>query len=327
MVFKTAAGHSAFHEQILLNEHEGVFSVGEDAFFNTKDFIGVSDGVSRWSIERMGNSAYLAYYLMAYAKLYAENGNKDTKEIILKAYEEVWERYHSSRLSMPNGSATICLVRLIEDGDSLFISYASVGDSMVVVLRPQLVGEKLVIKVAHQSARRYVNVRAVIPMQLLFSPLRTPRENVNASNMETITETFSVCSGDIVVVATDGLWDNLSAAQTARTLSTILNKIQAAQQTLNKDSSIENEEGRSHNKNCKKGRGACRNRKGKEPKKGRGPCRNGKGKKLVQDGDVNDGMDPVNIAKRLVERALQRNKKSDDITVVVGVVGRRATRK
>lgn len=66
MVLNIAAEYSAYHKQVLLTGFDGVHSVGEDAFFKSKNFIGVSDGVSSWSIDGKGNSAYLAYYLMAY---------------------------------------------------------------------------------------------------------------------------------------------------------------------------------------------------------------------------------------------------------------------
>jgi len=265
--FKTAADHSAYHTQVLLNEFEGVYSVGEDAYFRTKDCIGVSDGVSSWSLRGKGNAAYFAYYLMAYSKLYAEKGSEDTKEIISKAYDEIWSRYSSNQLSLPCGSATACVVHLSEEQGQFYISYASIGDSMVIVLRSQQQAcGKTTWKVVHESDRKYVNMSAIIPMQLTFSPVRTPRESVNISYMEIITAKVSVCAGDIVIVATDGLWDNLSAKQTVRVLNNIVN---SSSQNSNLDS---------------------------------------------------DEIDPVNIASGLVKQALRRNKKPDDITVVVGIV-------
>lgn len=76
---------------------------------------------------------------------------------------------------MPSGSATICLVRLLEDNGNFSLSYAAIGDSMVIVIRPEQIGGKYALKVVHQSVRKYVSVRAVIPMQLLFAPQRTPK--------------------------------------------------------------------------------------------------------------------------------------------------------
>lgn len=115
-------------------------------------------------------------------------------------------------------------------------------------------------------------------------------ENVNKSTMESSVQKVSVLPGDIVIVATDGLWDNLSASLSARALQSYLNKPKSTEDDRENSHQC-------HNKNFTKGT---------------------KDTKSNNSGD--NATNPASIAKRLVEQALQRNKKLDDITVVVGVV-------
>jgi len=180
--------------------------------------MGVADGVSAWSAFALGNSAYIAYYLMANSKRLAEKGMVDTQEIIHNSFDAVWALYEQKQVQIPNGSATVCVCKLKEDeGDASgpSIQYSSLGDSMLLVIRPERFDDMNVnLRIVHQSSKQYapetVNGTPV-PLQLCFYPFQGRRgtgapEQVDKAECMTL----GVKKEDICIVATDGLWDNIT---------------------------------------------------------------------------------------------------------------------
>lgn len=182
--FLDMGAHSAAHHaQLSLSGTDLAYSCGEDAYFisPSTNFMGVSDGVSAWSAFALGNSAYIAYYLMANSKRFAEKGLTDTQEIVRNSFDAVWALYEQKQVQIPNGSATVCVVKLQEEDDEPGpnIQYTSLGDSMLLVIRPERFDDQSVnLRIIHQSSKLYALEQVngtPVPLQLCFYPFQGRR--------------------------------------------------------------------------------------------------------------------------------------------------------
>jgi protein phosphatase PTC7 len=110
------------------------------------------------------------------------------------------------------GSSTACIILFHHDTRALHT--ANLGDSGFVVIRDNRVIHK------SQEQQHYFNS----PFQMAILPLPQQRLNVNNNynnNDDLIndspdnaaTSSIQLDEGDFIVVATDGLWDNLSEKQ------------------------------------------------------------------------------------------------------------------
>lgn len=173
------AFYHPLHLQLSLSGGEGTQSCGEDAYFisKRKNMMGISDGVSAWSAYGLGNSGYLAFYLMSNARVAAEKREVlDTEKLINDSFEAVWDLHDNKLVTIPNGSATITTLRL--DQDTLkqpYIHYSNLGDCMVMVIRPEKVDENTINpRIIHTSRKLYSfheHARGVpVPLQLVFYP-------------------------------------------------------------------------------------------------------------------------------------------------------------
>jgi len=218
---------SANHAQLALTGADLSYSCGEDAYFisPSSNTMGVADGVSAWSAYALGNSAYIAYYLMSNAKILADKGATNTLEMVRDAFNGVWALYEKKKMQIPNGSATVCLVKLSDEEEDTAeggiakkttVQYSNLGDSMLMLIRPERFDDMNVnLRIIHQSNKLYALEQVngtPVPLQLCFYPYQGRRgtgapEQVDKSE----TVVVPVRQGDIIIVATDGLWDNISA--------------------------------------------------------------------------------------------------------------------
>ncbi|KAH9599577.1 PPM-type phosphatase domain [Trypanosoma melophagium] len=207
---------------------------GEDSFFvsNTYKVIGVADGVGGWRDEGVDPSLF-ANSLMENAKLFSETHRTELNpEVILQsAFDKV---VNDGRVKA--GSSTACVVTLRSDitpnnnsnsdsnnnsssnnssnkssssissnsniiinpKDEALLDVANVGDSGVLVVRDRQVLHRVHEKVHGFNA----------PFQLALLPPRL-RGRAFADTVEDATrETIPVRKGDVVITATDGLFDN-----------------------------------------------------------------------------------------------------------------------
>lgn len=152
---------------------------GEDAYFITEDgcTIGVADGVGGWNQLGVDPSLY-SNSLMQHAKEAAKIGVSIPLQILSIAYEN----------SHPiTGSSTACILALNDNE----LQSANLGDSGFMVIR----GNRIIHKTKEQQ--HSFN----FPYQLGTGSTDRP-EHATVANI-TIEE------GDIVVLGSDGLWDNL----------------------------------------------------------------------------------------------------------------------
>jgi len=155
---------------------------GEDAYFISEDMktIGVADGVGGWGDIGVDPALY-ARMLMASGKYSADSThavNREPVKIMSDAYE------HSADIQ---GSATCCIVLL----DGFCLRTANLGDSGFMVIR----GTDIVFRSKEQQ--HSFN----FPYQLGTGSADLPSHAVSV--------TVNIQPGDLVIVGTDGLWDNL----------------------------------------------------------------------------------------------------------------------
>ncbi|CAF3588845.1 unnamed protein product [Adineta steineri] len=173
---------------------------GDDAFFITKhrlgDFLGVADGVGGWREHGIDPSLFSSS-LMDACKSLIDNKLLDLnpltlKELLSKGYKQLLEDKQCII-----GSSTACIVAL--HNEQRILHTANLGDSGFVVIRNN--------KIVHRSQEQqhYFNS----PFQLAIHPtIEDPRLIADSPDIASVTSCH-VEENDIIVIATDGLWDNL----------------------------------------------------------------------------------------------------------------------
>ncbi|XP_072164491.1 protein phosphatase PTC7 homolog [Diadema setosum] len=175
---------------------QGMF--GDDACFVARykgfNVLGVADGVGGWRDYGIDPSQFPCQ-LMKMCKRMVREGRFDPQSpvaIIATSYQELLE--NKAPLM---GSSTACIV--IFDGDNRTVASANLGDSGFLIVR----GGRIVHRSEEQQ--HYFNT----PFQLSIAPpgLRTILSDSPHSASSSL---FNVREGDIILMATDGLFDNMS---------------------------------------------------------------------------------------------------------------------
>ncbi|CAJ0569563.1 unnamed protein product, partial [Mesorhabditis spiculigera] len=179
---------------------------GEDACFsimaNGTYVVGVADGVGGWSLRGVDPSLY-STRLMRECKKIAHSGDFDpTKPVTI--LEKAYKTMDNERPRV-DGSSTACLLTLHEDR----LYSANLGDSGFIVVR----GGELFYQSKEQL--HYFNA----PYQLSSAPdgggflkdLPTRADEYDTELMP----------GDIILLATDGLWDNVPLATIIKELEVL----------------------------------------------------------------------------------------------------------
>lgn len=176
---------------------------GDDAFFITKhrlgDFLGVADGVGGWREHGIDPSLFSSS-LMDACKSLIDNKLIDLnaltlKELLSKGYKQLLEDKQCII-----GSSTACIVAL--HNEKRILHTANLGDSGFVVIRKNAIVHR------SQEQQHYFNS----PFQLAIHPtIKDPRLIADSPNLASVSS-FHVEENDFIVIATDGLWDNLPDA-------------------------------------------------------------------------------------------------------------------
>ncbi|WCJ44405.1 hypothetical protein M5689_025073 [Euphorbia peplus] len=155
---------------------------GEDAYFicKAKNAIGIADGVGSWAFQGIDAGKYARELMANCMSVFNQNkGSINPARVLQLAY----------RKTLSKGSSTACIIAL---KDNNVLRYANLGDSGFVLFR----GKKFLYQSPVQT-RKFNH-----PYQLgSGSGMETP----NLAHEEDI----RVEDGDIVIVATDGLFDNV----------------------------------------------------------------------------------------------------------------------
>ncbi|KAG6950788.1 hypothetical protein JG688_00014003 [Phytophthora aleatoria] len=173
---------------------------GEDSFFLTPDVVGVADGVGGWN-ENGVDPGKISRSLMRNAALFvrqqtANSESATTQQVLAHGYKQALLDDE-----VEAGSTTACIVRLKQSPEGKpVLEYSNLGDSGFVVIRN---GE-----IIFRSKFQYYG-RA--PYQLAKIPLRFKQYGAIENHPDDADSgEIDVQDGDLVVLATDGVWDNFA---------------------------------------------------------------------------------------------------------------------
>lgn len=169
------------HAATMFPHPDKEYKGGEDAYFVSENgkAMGVADGVGGWASKGVDPAIY-ARALMEGAKAFADAHPDITTPVFLMQAGYIKANQHP-------GSSTCCIVIL----DGAYLSSANLGDSGFIVIR----GDRVLYRTKEQQHR----------FNFPFQLGKTSKDKPDNSDVDRI----PVQSGDIVVVGTDGLFDNL----------------------------------------------------------------------------------------------------------------------
>jgi protein phosphatase PTC7 len=177
---------------------------GEDSFFINNSCFGVWDGVGGWNHFNV-NPALIARHMCLTAYDVSKTNN-DVYDILLQSYNKIKNEIYA-------GSTTCCFLSL--DYDTMILKSANIGDSGYIIIRNGTL---------HFSSdiQRYNNE---IPYQLAIIPdeFKYIGAVENIPSDCDIQET-KIKKDDIIILATDGLWDNMSIVEICKIVNKSFNK-------------------------------------------------------------------------------------------------------
>ena len=171
---------------------------GEDSFFvsNTYKTIGVADGVGGWRDEGIDASEF-SNTLMQYAKLFSETHRKvlDPETIVQHAYDRM-----KAEKAVKAGGSTVCVASLRQDAATrkYHLDVMNLGDSGCLVMR----NRKMIFR-AHEKVHGFNS-----PFQLSILPTHLQGKAYCDTVGDAVRESVQVQEGDVVILGTDGLFDN-----------------------------------------------------------------------------------------------------------------------
>ncbi|KAG2195810.1 hypothetical protein INT47_010020 [Mucor saturninus] len=180
----------------LKNDHYYSIQIGEDAYFRRSDALGVADGVGGWAGVSAANAALYSRKLMHHAYLQLERfeniddpcfyhyDEADPVSILQKSYEESMQEAQQEGII---GSCTACLAILRHEE----LRIANLGDCGISVIRHN---DYVFRSEEQQHSFNF-------PYQLGTSSPDRPKD----------AQAFTVAveKGDIIIMGSDGLFDNL----------------------------------------------------------------------------------------------------------------------
>jgi protein phosphatase PTC7 len=173
-------------------------SFGDDACFVARhklgDVLGVADGVGGWRTYGVDPSLF-PKSLMAACERMVNSGHftpRDPVDVLSSGYYEVQQEK-----APLIGSCTACVVALHREESTIYT--ANLGDSGFRVIRAG--------KIVHRSQEQqhYFNT----PFQLAVAPSDMQGLVLSDSPDSAETSSFVVQEGDIIILGTDGLFDNM----------------------------------------------------------------------------------------------------------------------
>ncbi|KAI9320410.1 phosphatase 2C-like domain-containing protein [Dichotomocladium elegans] len=195
-----AAGYPKSDKAIMSTPKEDAIytsiQIGDDAYFRRRDALGVADGVGGWRKHAGANPGLYARKLMHYSQLELDRiaCNKRPPHVQQERLDPVLvleSAYHLTSLDAQNehfvGSTTACIAILCEDE----LRVANLGDCGVSIIRQN---DYVFRSEEQQHSFNF-------PYQLGTASFDYPADAQQFS--------VKIQDGDILIVATDGLYDNL----------------------------------------------------------------------------------------------------------------------
>ncbi|GFN92815.1 phosphatase ptc7-like protein [Plakobranchus ocellatus] len=200
------SGVSGFSKSLSKSNHSK-WTFGDDAYFISRnkvaDVIGVADGVGGWRSYGIDPSTFPRTLMLACERMVREGHfvPQSPANIIAAGYSEMVEQ------KVPTlGSSTACIVSLHREERTIYS--ANLGDSGFLVIRD---GE-----IVHRSTEQQHYFNA--PYQLTVPPPSLDTQWLSDSPDMAESSSFKVQDGDVLMLATDGLFDNLSEDMIVRSL-------------------------------------------------------------------------------------------------------------
>lgn len=211
-------------------QDETTLESGEDSFFvaptsNSSFGFGIADGVGGWkTIVHEGksmDSGMVSRMVMKESKKVLESEPSiHTSEVMRKVDEKVQT---VSEEEIPGGASTCALFNLqfLENGYPI-LHFANLGDSTFSIIRN---GE-----IIHEEPeQKYVNM-APYQFAVIHPHIRDKYRIDSTPASQANVGTFSCASKDVIVLGTDGIWDNLTGAQ----LLDLVREFKSSDMTLQK---------------------------------------------------------------------------------------------
>lgn len=171
---------------------------GDDAWFNAKfksvEVIGVADGVGGWRHYGIDPGEFSSFLMRTCERLVTMGRfvPSEPAGLLAKSYYELLENKQPIL-----GSSTACVIVLNKETSSIYA--ANIGDSGFVIVRKGAV--------VHRSSEQqhYFNT----PFQLSLPPPGHSGLVLSDSPESADTSSFGVEDGDVILLATDGVFDNV----------------------------------------------------------------------------------------------------------------------
>ncbi|CEG49189.1 uncharacterized protein PHALS_06965 [Plasmopara halstedii] len=173
---------------------------GEDSYFLTADVVGVADGVGGWNengIDPGKISRSLMHNAALFVRQQSSSGEKATTQQVLS--------YGYSQALLDDeveaGSTTACIVRLKQSIDGKpMLEYSNLGDSGFVLIR----NGEIIFRSKYQYYGRAPYQLAKIPLRFKqYGAIENHPDDADSGEID-------VQDGDLIVLATDGVWDNFA---------------------------------------------------------------------------------------------------------------------
>ena len=189
----------------ILNKNSYIF--GDDALFTASkkcaDIMSVADGVGGWREMGIDPSKFSSSLMWQCKRLVEQENelfnnaknitNQTPLDILINSYNALLENKESNLF----GSSTACII--VFNRESKYMYSANLGDSGFVIIRNN--------QIVHRSQEQYHYFNA--PFQMAILPYMSSgyfNDNPKSASVSS----FELAEGDFIVMATDGLWDNLS---------------------------------------------------------------------------------------------------------------------
>lgn len=165
---------------------------GDDAIVYAPSYLGVADGVGAWNTKSAGHAALWSRLMLHFFSLEVESSPStvDPVHCLTKAYHSTLHATTESTATVWQGTTTACVTTL--HGNTLTV--ANVGDSRCWVFRPSK--RDFILKTTEQW--HWFDC----PKQLGTNSPDTPAVDADV-------HTVNLEDGDIIILATDGLPDNM----------------------------------------------------------------------------------------------------------------------
>mmetsp|Transcript_25083 Transcript_25083/g.34637 ORF Transcript_25083/g.34637 Transcript_25083/m.34637 type:complete len:257 (+) Transcript_25083:1043-1813(+) len=155
-------------------------------------YLGVADGVGMWRTHGVDSGIYSRHLLHSAREVISVHENPEPFLVLRSAWEK------TTIVDGIKGSCTVCLIRVRPDG---WADGVQVGDAGLALVR----GGKVVFRTSEQEHL------FGFPYQLGHISSTKPEDCIHLR--------FRVCPGDVIVMGSDGLFDNVSDKAISRTVT------------------------------------------------------------------------------------------------------------